>query len=294
MGIASQSAQVLGTTVEIKLTEEHSGFFPFCFDELRRIEARFSRFLPNSDLSRMNSSLGVWQEIPEEIFLLAKCAEEFHSKTEGHFDVGLKVVLDSLGYDKDYSFVQKEMPVFPPMNMPAFLLDEKNLRIRLNRPIEFGGMGKGYALDRVSGLLLKHGVSHYCINAGGDIYAKRGQGEEKWQILLEHPDNPEYAIGQIALDGKSIAGSSPNRRKWGGGKLHHLLNAKTLLPATGTKAIFTLAETGIEADAYATAIFTAGFEEGIELSKKLPVEMLLISAENQMYSSPGFEAEIFA
>ncbi len=75
-----------------------------------------------------------------------------------------------------------------------------------------------------------------------------------------------------------LQASAPNRRKWG--KFHHLLNAK---------AIFVIAKTGIEADGYATA----GFKEGIELSKKLPVEMLLISSENKMYQSKGVEAKIF-
>ncbi|MFH1094974.1 MAG: FAD:protein FMN transferase [Candidatus Micrarchaeota archaeon] len=77
------------------------------------------------------------------------------------------------------------------------------------------------------------------------------------------------------------------------GPHHHLINAKTGLPAQGTKAIFVLARTGIEADAYATALFTAGFEEGIRLSENLPAEILSISSEDKMYKSKGFDAELF-
>lgn len=63
--------------------------------------------------------------------------------------------------------------------------------------------------------------------------------------------------------------------------------------AIGNKAIFIVAKTGIEADAYATAIFCAGFEEGIALSQKLPVQVLLVSSKNRMYQSPGFGAKLF-
>ena len=77
------------------------------------------------------------------------------------------------------------------------------------------------------------------------------------------------------------------------GKYHHLLNAKTRMPQDEVKCIFVIAKTGIEADAYATSIFAAGFVEGIKLSKNLPVKMLMVSKENQMYISEGFNAKIY-
>lgn len=298
MEIVAHAEQVLGTRVEIKLGAASSSFFPLCFSELRRIEASFSRFLPDSELSALNKHLGVWQDASKEMVQLVSRAEEFNILTEGYFDIALKARLDALGYDSDYSFKQKKeterLSVSASPLSPAIQLDTARNRIFLNKEIEFGGLGKGYAADQVGRLLEEAGVSHYYINAGGDINAKRGKGREPWIILLEHPDDPERAIGQIELDDRAIAGSAPNRRRWGeDGQLHHLLNAKTGLPAQGVKAIFVTAKTGIEADAYATAIFTAGFEEGISLSQKLPVEILFISGKDEMYQSQGFKAELF-
>ncbi|VVC01863.1 ApbE family protein [uncultured archaeon] len=295
MEITARSEQVLGTHVEIKLPAAHSSFFPLCFSELGRIEQAFSRFLPASELSCLNSHLGVWQDASAELVSLVSRAEEFRILTDGHFDISLKSRLDALGYDKDYSFAPKQAasPPSPVSTSPSFQLDKSSNRILLNKEIEFGGLGKGYAADKVGEILQKSGVTHYYINAGGDINAKQVEGCEPWTILLEHPDDAERAIGTLELDG-AIAGSAPNRRRWGEkGQLHHLLNAKTGMPAQGVKAIFVIAKTGIEADAYATAIFTAGFEEGIELSQKLPVEMLFISSKDEMYQSRGFDAEIF-
>lgn len=296
MELAAQSVEALGSVIEIKLPKGHASLLPSCFGELKRIESAFSRFLPSSELSRLNANIGIWQGASGEFLFLAGKAEEFHEKTGGYFDASMKSALDATGYDADYSFKEKNAApeIAIPPGSPAFVIDSKNKKILLSRQIEFGGFGKGYAQDVVARLLEKNGVHHYCINAGGDIYAKKGRGEEPWIILLEHPDNHENAIGKIELDGKSIAGSAPNRRKWGNGKFHHLINAKTRMPATGAKAIFAIAKTGMEADAYSTAIFTAGFEEGIELSKQLPVEILFISCNDKIYQSPGFGAEIFA
>jgi thiamine biosynthesis lipoprotein len=297
METVARTEELLGSAIEIKLPRQHSSFFPICFEEMKRIEDAYSRFLPDSKLSKLNKTLGTWQHVSEEfIFLLSK-AEEFKAKTGGNFDITLKSALDAMGYDKDYSFKQK--PEAKPGILAsmrgalsgAIQINRNEKKILLNREIDFGGFGKGYASDRVAEVLERKGVSHYYINAGGDMLAKSAKGEKDWEILLEHPDNPEIAIGKINLNGKAIAGSAPNRRKWGDS--HHLINAKTGKPAQGTKAIFVIASTGIEADACATALFTAGFEHGISLSKKMPVEILSISSQNKMYQSPGFGAELF-
>ncbi len=298
MEIAAEAKQVLGTLVEIKLPSRHSSFFPLCFSELSRIERAYSRFLPDSELSRLNRNLGTWQDASEELLLLVEKAEGFRKSTGGHFDITLKSRLDELGYDSQYSFKQKKTGegIAGALRrlLPAIKIDRARGKILLNRQIEFGGLGKGYALDRVSALLEAAGAEHYYINAGGDIYAKKGKAGKPWEILLEHPDDPERAIGKMKLDGKSIAGSAPNRRRWGNGEFHHLLNAKTGKPAQGAKCIFVAAATGAEADAYATAIFTAGFEKGIEIAKKLPIEMLFVSSGNKMHISKGFDVELFA
>ena len=342
METASHSEHVLGSLVEIKLPAARADMFPPCFRQMERIERTFSRFLDDSELARLNSLLGVWQSASDELLSLVEQAEAFRARTGGHFDIALKSVLDDLGYDKNYSFKPKpgasipaparastspaislapsaDFSGLPGLSSPRPLIDRPNGRILIYEEIEFGGLGKGYALDRVAALLERHGVLRYYINAGGDIYAKQGkaraektggwsarpdlrlaQGRETgpsgedlppWVILLEHPDDPSRSIGKINLDGRAIAASAPNRRKWG--PYHHLINAQTKKPAQGAKAIFVLANSGIEADAYATALFTAGFEEGIALSKNLPVEILFISSQDKMYKSKGFDAEMF-
>lgn len=297
MEIISKTEQLLGTAVEVKLPKQHSHLFPICFSEMKRIESAYSRFLPSSDLSSLNSNLGKWQEASGEFLHLLVRAEEFRQKTEGNFDIALKSALDALGYDEDYSFKPKKsaqsIQAALRWLLPAIQIDAKRRRVLLNREIDFGGFGKGYALDCVKALLESNGAFHYYINAGGDIFARKGTDSDcaPWEILLEHPDDPTRAVGKITLDNQSIAGSAPNRRKWG--ESHHLLNARTKKPVQGVKAIFVLSGTGIEADAYATALFTAGFEEGIALSAYLPVEMLFISGKGKMYQSKGFKAEIF-
>ncbi len=296
MELAVRAEQLLGSQIEIKLPKQHAHFFSECFAEIKRIEGAYSRFLEGSELSRLNRRLGAWQHASPELLVLVSKAEEFREKTKGNFDITLKSALDAIGYDRDYSFKPHPQPTPGLLQRIQRLsgsirIDPKKSRILLNKEIDFGGFGKGFALDKVRELLESRGVSHYYINAGGDIFAAQGKGCEPWPILLEHPDDPSMAIGKISLDNRAIAASAPNRRKWG--EFHHLLNARTGKPAMGVKAIFVIAKTGLEADAYATALFTAGFEEGIVISKNLPVELLIVSSQDKMYQSQGFGAELF-
>jgi len=293
MNIVSKKETLLGTEIEIKLPEKFSSFFSNCFSELKRIENTYSRFLDTSELSKLNANLGVWHTISDEFLYLIEKSEQIKKQTDGNFDITLKSTLDNLGYDKNYSFKEKKetKTLIQKIKevLPLISIDKKNKKVLLRKQIEFGGCGKGFALDCASKLLDSKGVTHYYINAGGDIFAK--QDGPPWEILLEHPDDSSRVIGKIILNKKAIAGSNPNKRKWG--KHHHLINAKTKLPANDVKAIFVIAPLGIEADAYATALFTAGFENAILISQHLNIEILMISPENKMYLSPGFEVDLY-
>ena len=293
MKLVSLSEEVLGTVVEIKLLEDSARLFPLLFKRLREIEGRFSRFIDNSELSKLNANLGKWQPASLEYIYLLKKSREFNEKTNGNFDVTLKSTLDALGYDKDYSFVEKQPVALSAEEKEPFLINEKDNQVLLNKEIDFGGIGKGYALDVLARVLEAQGVKHYYVNAGGDIIAKRGKDEAPWVIILEHPDDSTMAIGTVELDGMAIAASSSNKRKWGEG-LHHLIDPKTKKPAFDVKAVFVVTTTGIEADAYTKAVFCTKFSDAIELSKKLPIEVLLISKENKIYRSKGFKCQLFA
>ncbi|MEM4256773.1 MAG: FAD:protein FMN transferase [Candidatus Diapherotrites archaeon] len=292
MKIISEKIEVLGTIVEIKLTQQKSYLVKNCFNEFKRIEEKYSRFKKNSLLSKANAKIGVWQKVDSEFIFLLKQALYFNNKTNGFFDVTIKKILENLGYDQNYSLepkivVEKEIEGLEE----PIIINEQTNEILLHKEIDFGGLGKGYAIDLASLILKKNLAEHYYINAGGDVFAKSKYGFEPWIVLLEHPDKEGFVIGKIELNGKAIACSAPNKRKWL--NYHHLINPKKKMPEKENKAVFVLADSAIEADAYATGLFCAGFENAIEISKKLPIGILLISSENKIYKSKNFDVNFF-
>ena len=291
MEFASKKKEVLGTVVEIKIPRADSKIFSLLFDEFKRIETKYTRFRDDSYLAELNRKLGRWQKTDEETLFLIKKSLEIRKNTDNSFDITLLDTLEKLGYDKEYSFKEKKSLFYFNLDFSKEKIKVRGNEIFLKKRIELGGIGKGYAIDKAAQIIEKNGILDYYINAGGDIFARHKNKKKEWTILLEHPDFTDRAIGKIGINNLSITSSSSNRRKWG--QNHHLIDAKTKKPRNDVKSIFIIAKKTIEADAYATALFTSGFNKAIELAKKLNLSVLIISNENKVYKSEGFEVEYF-
>ena len=294
--ITKYSKEVLGTNFEIILEDKNDEVINLCFLELERIENKFSRFKKKSHLNQINSNLNTWQEIDLEFKYLIEKSLEISSKTKGHFDICLKSTLENLGYDSKYSFKEKKLINSKSKYNQIKKIFQRNIKIKDNKlyireEIEFGGIGKGYALDKLSKILDEKLIEKYLINGGGDIVCKTKKIDDAWKIHLEHPEDNKKIIGEIKIRNGSIASSSSRVRKW---KMnHHLINSKTKTPENSVKSIYVLSKKGIYSDAYATALFTSGFDRAIEISKKLNLEIFIISNKNQIYISKNFNVKLY-
>lgn len=289
----AQTREVLGTRVEIVVYAEGASealaLFDLAFDECIRVENLYSRFKKGNYLDALNSSLGEKMKVSEEMYFLLKFGDEMFKKTGGIFDLRVKEVLENLGYDSDYSFEKKEVVLSQQKAESGIELFDDNF-IRITQQIELGGLGKGYVLDLVKGLFVD--VENFCVNAGGDIYA-RGKDLDigAWKTVFENPFDVNEAIGMVEVNDFFLASSSANRRQWKGG--HHLIDPRKNEPAAEMTAVYIQAASGIGADAYSTALFVMGFEAARENIKKLPVEAMVISKEGEIFVSEGFKGEIF-
>lgn len=297
MKLLKEEREFLGTLVSIELPSSFSFLVSTCFEEIQRIEKTYSRFLDSSELSQLNTNLNSWQSISKEFFTLITQGLLYQKNTKGSFDITLKSILDDLGYDKEYSFKKKTSSYSPSLLQKLrsslqknVLLDNNKQEVFLRKEIDLGGFGKGFAVDRVKDILQKNNVPYFVIDAGGDMYIQ-SEKNKPLQILLEHPLDTEKAIGFIHMSHGAIASSSPSRRSWKDG--HHLIDAKTKKPAHSIKHVFVLADSCVDADAYATALFTAGFAQAIALSRTLLLEVYILSSDGELYLSPGFKAEFF-
>lgn len=296
----SQKREFLGTLIEISFESDFedlkvNDIFDECFLEVERIQNKFSRFDEESFLSEVNSNLFNLFEVDDEFLFLFKKFEQINSKSLGYFDIFVKKRLENLGYDKDYSFKKKKImclfykfrSFFVSFFDNKYEVDYKKKKILLRDEVDFGGFGKGYAVDKIVEILQGKKVRNIYVNAGGDIFEG---GKSK--ILLEHPTKEGVVLGNIEIKNQAICSSSGEKRKWKGN--HHIINPKTHKSSKGVKGVFVLGNTTLICDAFATAFFAMSFEEAVKISQKVDeVKVLIISSNDKMYKSDGFNCEFY-
>lgn len=295
-----------------------------CYEECLRIDDWYSRFKEHNTLSILNDNLHEWQEIDDELIYLFSKAKEFEENTYGAFTLHTKNILEKWGYDSSYnlekledeyeliedierretltnkkknkensrqSLIKKILNIKnkKDKNQGSFELDVNNSSVLLNSAIEFGGLGKGYALDNMVKICEKFKVGDFLINAGGDLYAK-SKSNKGFEILLENPKDTSKSLGIIKVNKFALASSSSNRRRWK--NVHHLIEPSTQTPANNMIATYVQSKNGIDADAYATALFVLGFEDAKIIASKLDIEALLISKNNSIWKTKKFKCEL--
>lgn len=289
MELVSRECAVLGTKVWISVVgkrAEAEQAIEAAFSRAKEIEQKYSRFIKGNVLAGLNSRIGEWVKVDEETFKLLKFGDNLRKKTDGVFDLSVKSILESWGYDENYSFEEHGEGNLGKIEF----LDGG--RVRLSAEIDLGGIGKGYAVDEMADILKD--FSAYFINAGGDIFAK-GLNEkgEKWKVYFEHPSDLEEVIGFVDIDeaGMGLACTSPSKRSWKG--KHHLVNPRTKQPADKMLAVYTQSKNCLLADAYSTALFVMGYDVARKKLVELPVEAMLIDVSGAIYRTSGFEGELF-
>lgn len=273
----------LGTKISLSFYDNYSRqCINECVEECQRINEQYSRFIDVNTLSVINEFVNEWQEVDDEVFYLISFAKKIMDQTNSYFTLYTKEILEAFGYDKKYSFKKKNTT----FEIPQTIEIRDNNEIKILAPIDFGGLGKGYAVDQMSKICDQYS-KNYIINAGGDLFVR-----SKHNIHLEHY-NLNINFQSIEIENLAIASSSSNRRLWGEeNELHHLINPKNKKSANDIKATYVIANTCIKADSYATALFVMGFNRAKQLALELDLNVILVSNENEEFRNGIFSIHL--
>lgn len=246
-------------------------------------ERMYSRFRADSYVNLTLSQMGMYT-LPPDAEPLLLLYQKLYTVTDGAFTPLIGQVLIDAGYDAEYSFKGKTLHHPSPLE-EVMDLHYPKITIRKQEIFDFGACGKGYLIDIVSDLMREHGVTAFCVDAGGDI---RYESSKPLRVGLENPNNLDQAIGVATISNTSLCASAGSRRKWG--KFHHIINAHTLSSPQNIIATWVIAKDTITADALATSLFLAPSQK---LSLHFLFEYLILFADNTFDKSSGFPAELF-
>ncbi len=225
-------------------------------------EQRFSRFRPDSLLSRLNRG----EEVTEPLFATCcRMAIEAWEFTGGLFNPMVLPALRQAGYDRTFADVQGGNPRPMVVPSPAELLRLTGDSARLQGGmLDLGGIVKGWTAD-LAVEALAGDYPDMLVNAGGDLRcAGSDEGGGGWLVGVggETDDNDAW-VGTIE---GALATSTTRKRRWtaGDGRVaHHLIDPRTGLPAASPyEQVSCLDEETWRAECWAKAVLVGGQEAG--------------------------------
>ncbi len=202
------------------------------------IERTCTRFDPESDLMRANGNARRWTRVDPSCLVVLRRAFEAYRNTDGAFDPRTLESLRVLGYDRSWEQMTARGGSVPNIKVrhrawrPSF--DDARSRVRIGpRPVDLGGIGKGFAVASSMDILAGHGRS-ILVEAGGDL-AVRGPGPNGagWRVQIESPFGGDRPAAVWEVTDTAVATSSIRRRRWqfGEQQVHHLIDPRTGWPA---------------------------------------------------------------
>ncbi len=276
---------------------------------VEELEAAWSRFRDDSDVSRMNAA-HFPTRVGKDTIDLVRRALLASWETAGWFDPTLGLEVAAAGYDRDFTALAPLQEGFVitvdadtrtltrvrPWRGRCASIDVNVARSTVSIPegvaFDPGGIGKGRAADLVAQMALDAGATSVLVDIGGDLRAAGTPPSGGWHVDVEDPGDPTTALVTLRLDAGGVATSSSVKRRWstGDGPRHHLLD-----PATGTSSTSDVSTATVIAteswwaEALATAAVVAGVDQALELLRVSGATGLLVDMHGVRHDAPNLE-----
>lgn len=268
------SRRAMATTFEIALpygTPNALEAAEDALDLIDELEDQLTVFRDHSEVSQLNARAADGPVVVEaQLFELLTTAATLTNETAGAFDIATGSLIRAWG------FLKRAGRVPPPAELKAARANSGMRHVVLNAQaqsvkyrrrgleLNLGGIGKGYALDRVAELLRsKWGIRSALLHGGGSSVLAMGTppGHPRgWAVAVRHPWDETHTLGTVWLADQALGTSAATYQhfEYNGRKLGHLLDPRTGWPAGGTASASCVAPTAATADALSTAFFVLG------------------------------------
>ena len=252
--------ELLIDTSNLALAQELS---ELAANEAWRIEQKYSRYRDDGIIPRINNSKGKPIKVDEETAMLLDFAYKCYELSEGLFDITSGVLRRVWKFDGTNTLAkQSEIDeLLPCIGLEKADWQNPKFTLKPNMEIDFGGIGKEYAVDRVLQILGEATTLAVLVNFGGDIAATPRTAGKLWRVGIEAKDRPDTAESVLNFSQGGIATSGDARRVilHGNKRYGHILNPLTGWPVTNApRAITVLANTCTEAGIISTLAMLQG------------------------------------
>lgn len=286
-----EDRMALGTLVTIKLYGDENKMRPLfagAYAEFERVDSLMSHYRTDGEVARIESAEeGHTVACSPELLQVLGRSLYWAQKSEGAFDPTIGPLTHLWGFP-DVEVAPDSASIVAALvqvGYEALYIEDEGVRLgRTGIRLDLGAAAKGFAVDRAVAHLQAAGVGAGLIEAGGDIryWGEKPDGSE-WRFGVQHPRNPQkyFEVEDIGLVAIATSGDYEQYFEQDGIRYHHILDPTRGWPAVGTISATIWAQTAMDADILATAVFVLGPERGLELAEQWPdVEALIFTEES--------------
>lgn len=250
-------------------------------------------------LNNINKALRSGNSIkltPEEAEFI-QVTKDLSKQSKGYFNPAIGELINLWGFHTDNYPILDAPPHRKKIldyltNIPKMedlIFDGNNISSTNPRIwLDYGGVAKGYAIDKAINILKKYGIDNAIVNAGGDLRSIGSKGDKNWNVAIRKP-NSERILTVIQVIGDESVFTSGNYERYkefDGKRFAHIINPKTGYGVEEIVSATVIAENGTLADAAATALIVAGSNNWQVVAESMQLQLvLLINAEGECFAT---------
>jgi thiamine biosynthesis lipoprotein len=269
-----KSADAMGSTYTVALYGKDriamEAAADAALDEVRRLDDRLSNYKPDSEWNEVNRDAAQRPvKVSPELFRLLSACLEYSRESEGAFDITVGPLMKVWGFYKGSGHLPHRAEVQAALSRVGYRhvhLDPAASTVRFDRPgveMDPGGIGKGYAVDRMVDVLKQNGVTIALVaGSGSSIYGMGAPPNEPngWRIDIKNPWEPSKTSAQVYLKDMSMSTSGSYEKffRAEGRTYAHIMDPRTGYPAQGSVSVSVIAPRTLDSEAWAKPYFVNG------------------------------------
>jgi thiamine biosynthesis lipoprotein len=240
------------------------------FDEVRRLDDLLSNYKPESEWSEVNRRAAERpMKVSQELFRLLSACVDYSRESEGAFDISVGPLMKVWGFYKGSGHLPHRPEVLAALTKVGYRhihLGPAGQTVWFDRSgveLDPGGIGKGYAVDRMADVLKQNGVQIALVaGSGSSIYGMGAPPTEPkgWRVNIKDPRDPDKSSAEVFLKDMSMSTSGSYEKffRAEGRTYAHIMDPRTGYPAQGSVSVSVIAPRTIDSEAWAKPYFVNG------------------------------------
>ncbi len=277
--IVERAFYVMGSRMEVKLHCSNESRCQRAINdahlEVRRLDHVFSNYRSDSVLAYVHDqAVDGRVSVPRDFIDLVEKSILYSKLTGGAFDITVGTIFElwkksaRRGVLPDSEMLRNAQRC---VGFEKICVFPNKGKLELNPPcvrLDFGAIGKGYAVDRVVEILRTQGINTGIINFGGTVYAMDAPpGAEGWVVGVEDPGRRNKFLSKVRLPNMALSTSGDYKKYFeiDGKRYSHIIDPRTAKPASSVSLVTVISSSATEADALATGLVVIELDKSIEL-----------------------------